>query len=559
MKKGFTIIELLAVIAILGLLFGISVPAYLAISSRINESLYQTRIEELKAKIEKYAEDTGKSVFDVRSLIEAGVLTPDNELGEYKDPETGRDMSCDIITVQYDNAGYQATITESDECYEEQYLENIFGMVELYLENERGEEITRENENSWLKESKVYVKYRFKPEYAGKGIVSEIFWSGQAQVNCSSGDINAERCQKYAIENYENGVRNIEVRLQIKVVLDSNGASFVNHLSTKVLLDMQRPTVTEGSVTVNNDTNTSGERRVNFEITDGSGSGIKEYAVVNHLGTNLCSSIGGYKSATEGIQTEYLRADGSDETYYICVKDQVGNVSSDEEVGSEKNQIHIERIDSEIPKINGVTIQSTSAGYNNLTVKVKINAADDDGTENLEMCISQTGYLRDCTWQKYTDVEQSLLLSGDYDGQMRTVYVSVRDRAGNTKNAKQTYTVYARCSQYTEMREKSNTSYTCPACGDNYYDRYDESLDRYLGTVCNSRTVQVHCSQPTNCCGSTEIARYGSWGSCSAKCDGGTKYRDVYYQSAYDHSTSCGVDRDGDWDSCNNQDPIFDS
>ena len=551
MKRGFTLIELLAVIAILGLLIGVSVPVYLTISANINQSMSETKIEELKAKSEKYAEETGKSVFDVKTLIEAGVLSPDSELGEYKDPVSGRDMSCDIITMQYQNGSYEASITESHECYEEQYLENLFGMVELYLENTNGQEIPRENENTWLKESKVNVRYRLKPEYERKGIISEISWSGQAQLSCSTQENNLDECQKYLIEAYENGIKNIEVRLQVKIVLNESGASLVNNLSTKVLLDIQRPTVTEGSVTVNNDTNTSGARRVTFELTDGSGSGIKEYAIADNIGTNTCSNISGYKSASEGIQTEYLRADGSNKTYYICVKDKVGNVSSDEDLRSERNQIHIDRVDSEIPKINGITIQSTSVGYNNLNVKVKINATDDDGKENLEMCISQTGYLRDCTWKKYEETDQLLKFNGDYDGQVRTVYVSIRDKAGNTKNAQQNYTVYARCSEQTGWIEQSNTSNSCPACGNNYYNQYDSSFDKYLGDVCDTRTLHPHCPQPTNCCASQEISGYGSWSSCSAKCDGGTKYRDVYYQSAYDHSTSCGTHDDEDSQSCN--------
>ena len=155
MKKGFTIVELLAVIAILGLLMAVAVPVYLSITTSVNQSMYETKIEELKAKGEKYAEETGKSVFDVKTLIEEGVLSPDTELGDYKDPVTGRDMSCDIITIFYQNAAYEASITESTECYDSNYLENLFGMVELYIENASGQEIKRENESTWLKENQV--------------------------------------------------------------------------------------------------------------------------------------------------------------------------------------------------------------------------------------------------------------------------------------------------------------------------------------------------------------------------------------------------------------------
>lgn len=52
-------------------------------------------------------------------------MEPDNELGEYKDPITDRDMRCDIVNAMYENDGYQITITPNDECYTEEDLESL--------------------------------------------------------------------------------------------------------------------------------------------------------------------------------------------------------------------------------------------------------------------------------------------------------------------------------------------------------------------------------------------------------------------------------------------------
>ena len=133
MKKGFTLVELLAIIAILGIIVGISIPVYLGISNKVKQSVYETKVENIKAKASAYASDTNNYVFDVKALIENGNMEADNELGEYMDPVKTRDMRCDVINVVYENGVYEASVTPSDTCYQEDELENIYGMVNLRL------------------------------------------------------------------------------------------------------------------------------------------------------------------------------------------------------------------------------------------------------------------------------------------------------------------------------------------------------------------------------------------------------------------------------------------
>ena len=100
MKKGFTMIELLGVIVISCILILIAVPIYNGIKKSINESLYESKIKEVLSKSEVYKEETNKYFFDIKTLIEEGYLTADNELEEYIDPRNGRYMVCDIIIVK---------------------------------------------------------------------------------------------------------------------------------------------------------------------------------------------------------------------------------------------------------------------------------------------------------------------------------------------------------------------------------------------------------------------------------------------------------------------------
>ena len=93
MNKGFTLVELISVITILGLLVIITTPAYDTISKNIKIRNYQSKQSTIKSEIlayvEKYMKDkvydgsNHNICFTVNFLIRNGIISSDSDSEEY--------------------------------------------------------------------------------------------------------------------------------------------------------------------------------------------------------------------------------------------------------------------------------------------------------------------------------------------------------------------------------------------------------------------------------------------------------------------------------------------
>ena len=317
MKKGFTLVELMAVIAILAILAIIAVPTYNVVSERIKQSTYESKVQNIIAHSESYAENTNTFVFDVGTLIEQGLLEADNEAGEYLDPRNGRDMRCDIINVVFENNQYVASVTESDTCYTDEELQNLFGMFEIVIYRPDGTKVEPIEGTDWIREQDVVLKYELKDEYKDLGYednITQIIWSGEQEKVCEENNLGA--CEGYDI--HTEVIKNVTVNLQINIKI--NGSIVISRTNKKVLVDLESPRV--DNIVTGTDLNEQEMNRTEFDLSDGNGSGVKYYAVLPSTGT--CSGSE-YEAARKNINgnhvVEYL--DSGD--YKICVEDNVGN------------------------------------------------------------------------------------------------------------------------------------------------------------------------------------------------------------------------------------------
>ena len=101
-RKGFTLVELLAVIVILAIIIGIATPAFGALQTRVNQKQYENKISLIEVAALKYADDTNFVAFYVEDLVKAGYLEADRKVGNDYQVIDNRDgktiMNCYIIT-----------------------------------------------------------------------------------------------------------------------------------------------------------------------------------------------------------------------------------------------------------------------------------------------------------------------------------------------------------------------------------------------------------------------------------------------------------------------------
>ena len=416
MRKGFTLIEVLGVIVILAIILLIAFPTYTAVRERINTSIYESKRQNILSNANQYASETNRQVFLVKDLIESGNLTPDNELGDYVDPTTDRDMSCDIINAVYENNQYHVSITESDICYEEDELENLYGMVEMHLYDTEGNELEA---STWQQENAVEVRYEIKSEYRNyERYMTAITWSGEGNKSCTKE--NLSDCSSYQVT--AESIKNVEVRLQI--TFDVNGTEITSETSTRVLLDLQRPGIV-GNVNVDNSTSTSIERQVSFEVSDYGGSGVSSYSVVTSPTCSGREYEENKKTASDGSQTEYL----GNGTYYICVEDNAGNVSRDEDAAN--TRFTVENVDGSSRTITysiSSNTPGTSPWYKKLTIRGTVNTSADQ----IDRVISCTTTSNTCEPTTITTVNGNtfnISLTNNSKGQR--VCARVLDKSGN--------------------------------------------------------------------------------------------------------------------------------
>ena len=134
MNKGFTLVELLAVIIILGLLLVIAIPSYISIYSGIKRDTLENKISEIESSALSYGSTIKDEVKNsscvtksIEDLIKYGNLTSDKDSSDVIiDPTKNKPMTGNVLI-----------------CYDKEKLDIVANYVvpyeqnKLYFKNEK--------------------------------------------------------------------------------------------------------------------------------------------------------------------------------------------------------------------------------------------------------------------------------------------------------------------------------------------------------------------------------------------------------------------------------------
>ena len=131
-RRGFTLVELLSVLVLIGLLFGLAIPGINKISSNMKKKSYSKKVSLVESAAILWGQDhrtllqssdceikNGKQVscykITISSLIEDNYLDSDKNSGEYINPVDNSDMKECVVFVYKENNRVYAELDNSVE------------------------------------------------------------------------------------------------------------------------------------------------------------------------------------------------------------------------------------------------------------------------------------------------------------------------------------------------------------------------------------------------------------------------------------------------------------
>lgn len=312
-SKGFTLVELLLTIAILGLVIGIAVPSYIGISNAIRASQRENIIEKIEIAASKYAFDTGETIIFVDKLVTEGYIDSDDEDGTIDDPVNNERMNCYIVEMEKASDYYNAKFIDGKNY-------DVNGECDLNKLKKSGEEVSilvngneYVNTGEWLT-GEIMLKAHSNNTLVIDCTNNKCVWSSSSGASKNGND-------NYTISNI-SGI--LETRYTFQYTIYDEESSDVKRYKTSVDLkiDNAAPVIYGDQITVSDRFIYTDTKSVRIVASDGKGSGIKGYYLSKNISN--CNST----EIENNYQTSNYFTVSENGTYTICVKDNVGKIST---------------------------------------------------------------------------------------------------------------------------------------------------------------------------------------------------------------------------------------
>ena len=312
-SKGFTLVELLLTIVILGLVIGIAVPSYIGVSKMIRNNQRKNIVEKIEIAASKYAYDTGETIIFVDELVTEGYIESDEEDGTINDPVNNGRMNCYIVEMEKVSDYYNAKFVDGKNY-------DNGGTCDLSKLQERSEEIVIQvlndgniisNTSNWLK-GDVTLKAHSNNTLIIDCTNNKCAWSSSSGAS-STGEDEIKITPISGL---------LETRYTFQYTIYDEESSEVTRYKDTINLkiDNAAPIIYNEQITVSNRYINTSSKVVQLVASDGKGSGI--------LGYYLGKDIANCNSASIEFQESSNFTVNENGNYLICVKDNVGNVTA---------------------------------------------------------------------------------------------------------------------------------------------------------------------------------------------------------------------------------------
>ena len=428
-NKGFTLVEVIMVVVILGIIIGIAVPSYIAISNNIKTKNYEQKIDNIKAKALEYASDYNVEniTIPVKVLIEEGYLAEENPDGNDNEKimnPLGGYLDCQNVNITREGDSYKVEVIDSISCSTSGLVNTSKILIDVYeyRDNQVGNKLGTNGNVNWTNSDKVILMANVSNV---SGALNDSIWVHGTSTTNKSGKI------AYSVNEINDPAEYANVIVvDALVFLDTEYTFSINtnngYVSQKVSVKIDREIPT-ASASVSSAWTKNNTKDVQLSGSDGSGSGIDKFYVTTD--TTKPDKNAFNRGYTNDDNQDYTKAELDVGTYYVYAIDKAGNISN-------SYKIEVSGIDKTGP-VCKYAVGKTNWTQTNFTITYG--------------CQSDTG-----TGCKTLDKTETI----NYTAKTKTINWTIEDNIGNKTNCSQIVNTYVDKTPPTCVSSGGNGNWT---------------------------------------------------------------------------------------------------